>query len=123
MKNILFSIIIGIAGAAVTFLVCMVIFTDYLFEVMGITSFLCVTIAVIVGVYCAKKNLAINSFKLTILYTAILCIIMCTIGGFIDKSRDPSYSYVDNGLTQQEKDNLDFYNQMEDAWNNYRDNN
>lgn len=36
-----------------------------------------------------------------------------------DSSSDDykSYGYDDNGITQQDRDNIEFYKEMEDAWN------
>ncbi len=123
MKKIIAGIISGIVAAYVTLLVACIIF-DVLFEVFGITIFLCAVLAIGVGIYCAKKETSIfgcieKAFKRTIIYAVILCIVMIIIGGVIEDDYNPSYS--GNGLTQQEKDNLEFYNQMENAWNDYRD--
>ena len=50
-------------------------------------------------------------------------IILCScISCSIDNSDGYSYEKYEYELTEKEKDNLEFYNEIEDAWNNYRDN-
>ncbi len=62
-----------------------------------------------------SKNVKI--FWICIISIMLLCwVISCSI----DDSSDSDYDYYEDELTQQEKDNLEFYYEMEDAWDNYR---
>lgn len=74
-----------------------------------------VNIIYVQGVENMSKNVKI--FWICIISIMLLCwVISCSI----DDSSDSDYDYYEDELTQQEKDNLEFYYEMEDAWDNYR---
>ena len=61
--------------------------------------------------------------KMKILFICIIAVIvLCSLISCAIDSSDSDYEPYKYELTEQEKDNLEFYYEMEDAWNNYRDN-
>lgn len=64
-----------------------------------------------------SKNVKI--FWICIISVLLLCwVISCSL----EDSDDSDYDYYEYELTEQERDNLEFYYEMEDAWDKYRNN-
>lgn len=116
--SIIGGILCALGGAYVAAGICLLLMMDSLFDVLGATIAVAVIIALIIGAILGAKKSYGSAFKTTVVCVAIACLIMSGIGSCSDSSG--SNAYNDKGLTQQEKDNLEFYYEMNDAWEEFR---